>query len=676
MTLQTCAAAGMEAEQLWHHLFAGVGGGYLALFTGSRPAPVTDGRNERSGLIKPVTQYYRYPDQLKAALTWATSQAAEGREVYFCAHLLTDKRRIKKNAAPIAALWVDLDGAAVPTDPAPSCVVESSPGRYHAYLRLTRPIDPVQAEQLNRRLAHAAGGDPSGHDLTQLLRVPATCNFKYADTPLVRLRDLRTDLAYEPDDLDRSLPTLASSTSAERGVPPTAVRSDRIPQGRRNTTLTSLAGTCRRQGLGEEAITTVLETINNQCCDPPLDADEIASIARSVGRYPPAAPLPASAQAHTAVTIVSAGELLQKEFPPPRWLVDHLIPDGASLLVGSPKTGKSWLALGLAVAVATGSRALGAGTTVGDVLYLALEDGERRLQYRLRLLLGTATPPPGLHCATAWPRLDEGGLDQLDAWLARHPNAQLVVVDTLKRIRPHERPGRGVYGQDYDALGPLADLAHRYKVSILVVHHASKRREADDPVDLASGSTGLTGAVDHVLVLRRQRGTDTATLFITGRDVEQERELALEFNRASVRWEVRGDAAEFVVKTKREQIRDYLATVSDASAGEVADALGWDRANARQMIHQMHRAGEITRTVCGRYATLVNAVRYANSHNNANIAVAEDDDLGFPRAWPAGPPANVRNVSDGSIVRLAHARAERTRTVAETAQATATVGEA
>jgi putative DNA primase/helicase len=61
-----------------------------------------------------------------------------------------------------------------------------------------------------------------------------------------------------------------------------------IPEGRRNNTLTSLAGTMRRRGMGVEAIEAALLVTNTQQCDPPLAEDEVRMIARSVGRYQPA----------------------------------------------------------------------------------------------------------------------------------------------------------------------------------------------------------------------------------------------------------------------------------------------------------------------------------------------------------------------------------------------------
>ena len=102
----------------------------------------------------------------------------------------------------------------------------------------------------------------------------------------------------------------------------------------------------------------------------------------------------------------TASDLLGAELPEPRVAVDGLLPEGLTFMAGAPKLGKAWLCLGLAIAVASGGRALGnIHVERGDVLYLALEDNARRLQDRLRLLLNGEAPPEGLHLELEWPRV-------------------------------------------------------------------------------------------------------------------------------------------------------------------------------------------------------------------------------------------------------------------------------
>ena len=140
------------------------------------------------------------------------------------------------------------------------------------------------------------------------------------------------------------------------------------------------------------------------------------------------------------------------------------------------------MALGMCEAVAVGGVAFGTRRVEqGDTLYLALEDNVKRLKKRLKKVLDGRDAPERMHLHTEWPRLDEGGAEQLDAWLTEHPDARLVVIDTLAKIR---RPvsGANVYGDDYAALEVLLPLAEKHGVEIVFVHHLRKMAAAD-PMD-------------------------------------------------------------------------------------------------------------------------------------------------------------------------------------------------
>lgn len=167
---------------------------------------VFTGRRVGDKLEDPQTPFGEYPADLDEAISWALAESERGREAYFCAHLLTKRERSKGNAAPVETLWGDLDGCGLPKGSlTPTGVVQSSPGNYHAYWKLTRPIPAAEAEQLNKRLARKIGADPSGFDLTQLLRLPGTRNHKHEGDPAVELVEL-SETRYDPGELDELLP--------------------------------------------------------------------------------------------------------------------------------------------------------------------------------------------------------------------------------------------------------------------------------------------------------------------------------------------------------------------------------------------------------------------------------------------------------------------------------------
>jgi hypothetical protein len=299
--------------------------------------------------------------------------------------------------------------------------------------------------------------------------------------------------------------------------------------------------------------------------------------------------------------IFSLRNLLAWELPPVRWVVPEILPEGLTLLAGKPKLGKSWLALSLALSIAAGGVALGKQPVPqGDVLYLALEDNARRLQARTRQLLASMTEvPDGLDFALDWPRLTDGGLSHLEEYLRTHPNTRLVVIDTWAKVAPKTDTRRCTqYEGDYDALTPLKKLAETYHVSILAVHHLRKTG-ASDVLDEITGSTGITGAVDGTLILKRERGQMDATLFVTGRDVEREQELALRFEAETAQWRLLGSAEEVGRTRARKEILDLLREPSKQQEGlrprEIAGLLEKNYHSIRSLLAKMAEEGEVTR---------------------------------------------------------------------------------
>lgn len=223
-------------------------------------------------------------------------------------------------------------------------------------------------------------------------------------------------------------------------------------------------------------------------------------------------------------------ELYKQPLEPVEYLVDGLLAPGLYILGGSPKVGKSWMALQLCLAVCSGKAFLGRATRKSEVLYLALEDGPQRLHSRALRLADNA--PEGLHlCHRAAP-IGQGLEQQIEAQLAGHPHIRLVVLDTLQKVRCVNGSGMS-YISDYEDAGALKAMADRNGICLLVIHHLRKMA-GEDPFNRLSGTNGLAGAADGTLILMRGKRQDgTATLYATGRDIEDVEE-ELEFT--DCRW--------------------------------------------------------------------------------------------------------------------------------------------
>jgi hypothetical protein len=294
-------------------------------------------------------------------------------------------------------------------------------------------------------------------------------------------------------------------------------------------------------------------------------------------------------------------ELMATVFPPIGWIVEGYVAEGLSVLAGRQKLGKTWLALDWAIAVACGGMAMGSiECSAGDVLYVDLENGHRRMQSRIRTLFPDDGQLPDLS-RLEWvndaPDLNKGFVEALDTWRRSVPNPRLVIVDVLQRIKPAGKAFQNAYESDYETMEGLQRWATEHRVAVVCLHH-TRKGGADDPLEALSGSNGLSACADTTLVLDRD-GNGT-TLYVRGRDVE-ERESALTFTCGH--WTLAGSAVEVRRSAERNAI---LAALGDAteplSPSEIADVTGMKAGNVRKLLLGMVKAGEVTKVERGRYS--------------------------------------------------------------------------
>lgn len=297
------------------------------------------------------------------------------------------------------------------------------------------------------------------------------------------------------------------------------------------------------------------------------------------------------------ITGMTLDELLQAKFPEPKYVIPGMLAEGLTLFCGKPKVGKSWFVLYATEAVSSGGMAFGSiKVEAGDVLYLALEDNLRRLQKRFSMM--SANPNGRLRVETNWPRIDEGGITMIEEWVTEHPEARLVVIDTLARFRSTKANRSESYQSDSESLIPLHELAKTYGVSVVVVHH-TRKQESSDYVELVSGTLGLTGVADSTLVLMRDRGAADAFLHGTGRDIP-EFCTPLVFEEKTGRWSKIGlSASEARATNKQLEIVQLLKSSSEGMMlAEIAEKLGDSKQNTsnklkrlfdRSMVKQDHK---------------------------------------------------------------------------------------
>ena len=356
-------------------------------------------------------------------------------------------------------------------------------------------------------------------------------------------------------------------------------------------------------------------------------------------------------KALTLPPIYTAAQLRVLEFPDPKWAIPGICPEGLSILCGAPKMGKSWMALGLCIAIATGGVALGhVQVEQGDVLYLALEDRWRRLKGRMDSLCQNGAWPERLQLATTWPRQGRGGLELIGMWLEEHKDARLVVIDTLAKFRrQQDRPGGSQYDEDYQVGEWIKHTADKFGVAIVIIHHFRKM-QSDDPLEQISGTFGLTGAADGVLLLQRQRGRADATLIVDGRDVENQ-ELAMKWDPALKTWTLIGTAEDYKLSKERSEIVKLLQKSDQAlTPKDVAGMLQKNGSTVKTMMWEMSKLGQIKSVGDGRYMAL-----NQGNPGGAGLPAAPVNmgNLGN-QGNPVGPVAQVAQVAPVAGVAQTH----------------------
>lgn len=298
----------------------------------------------------------------------------------------------------------------------------------------------------------------------------------------------------------------------------------------------------------------------------------------------------------------NAAELMAMTLPEPKWAIPNILTEGSNILAGKPKMGKSVLSLNISIAIACGGKALSKiDVEKGAVLYLALEDTKRRLQSRLKAMLQDRPAPDNLYIEIVWPKIGDGGLAKLEKKIQEIPGLRLVIIDTLKKIKPVQKnQNKSLYDIDYELITSVKTLADKHNISILIIHHLRKS-ESDDIMDDFSGTFGLTGAADGLLAFKRKTGQSDAELHIVGRDVDAA-EYALKYHPDIWTWELLGNAEEVKTTQSKQLIYDTIKESDDPlTPKEIEKISGVKYWTIIKNLKLLTEDGSLTKTNYGKY---------------------------------------------------------------------------
>lgn len=234
--------------------------------------------------------------------------------------------------------------------------------------------------------------------------------------------------------------------------------------------------------------------------------------------------------------VVSMEDIYGMVFSPKEWIIKGILRSGLYILAGAPKVGKSFLVGQIAYHVSTGRPLWGYPVHRSPVLYMALEDDHQRLQERMFRMFGVESTKD-LYFSISAKNLREGLEEQITGFVKDHPGTRLIIIDTLKKIRPGDDDTYS-YARDYADMTQLKKIADDNGICLLLVHHTRKKEDESDAFNTVSGTNGLTGAADGSFIFAKKRRTDSdAVLQFTGRDL-QDQIFYLSKNRETLTWEL------------------------------------------------------------------------------------------------------------------------------------------
>lgn len=325
-----------------------------------------------------------------------------------------------------------------------------------------------------------------------------------------------------------------------------------MSEGGRNDTLSRMVkNLIHNTRFTKEQIKSILTNTNKFVFGEPLSDSELEVILRDDTF---------ADMQERKLNTMNAAELFNIDVKPTEFIINSLIPVGLSLVASPPKYGKSWMMLDMSISVAEGQPFLGFTTNKCNVLYLALEDRYDRLKDRMLKITSGKVFPAGLEIAIDAPALGDGFIEYVEDFLNDHPENKLIIIDTFVKIRGIPNGKEAAYALDSREAGILKKFADQHAVAIVLVTHTRKSIDTSDPVSNITGTFGVAGAADDMIILTKEKRSDALTkMSVTGRDVAYE-EYPIVFDQNSYKWIRQGESYELAAAQQEHELQfaEYL----------------------------------------------------------------------------------------------------------------------
>lgn len=450
--------------------------------------------------------------KVEAAIKEATKR---GRDVYWSPAVYASPQRASEGVlGRVHTLWADLDEVdprKLPPQLKPTAAWESSPGRFQALWLLDKPLPPQEQSSLNQRLTYAIGADKGGWDLTQVLRTPGTHNHKYPDHPPVELLYLNghqlnaRTLSHDLPEVTKAAPTLTAALQDPKAVMARHKLSARMKElirarfatvGQRSDRLWELECLLAEAGMDATEIVSITKwTVWNKFKGRHDELDRLFTEAtKAINHVNPAEQpdLPDAIEDDEDIGPVTWTEF-DSEHKPITWVVQDIWGESeVGFISGLPKSYKSWVAIDLAVSVASGTPFLGQFESKrGNVLLIQEEDPRVILQDRLVKVAGHKKlvevhptsdttfemkydlPDNLFIISNQGFTLTEEWLELLEQWINER-NIKMLILDPLMMIAGGGFDEFKAFEFMDKVLKPLKRLRARTRSAVVIVHHHLK----------------------------------------------------------------------------------------------------------------------------------------------------------------------------------------------------------
>lgn len=437
------------------------------------------------------------------------------KDLYFCPLVFGAPRRIKKNALPTKFLWGDIDEGDPKAIP-PSVLWESSPGRYAGLWRLPQHVSPERGAELSRRIAYHIGGDRGGWDITQVLRIPGTRNYKYKERPIVALREFG-DRVVRIADLPKS-----ALDKWRAAIPRKLLATLEGPaSGDRSEMLWKLENELIELGIpGREVIEILKKTAWNKFAGRADEDERFAAELEKIEEEKPAKLRPES-----VFRVETFFDVMAKNTGDPGWLVEGFWGRAShGIIAGEPKSFKSTLAMDMLHAVAMGkSEFMGARIQHGGpVIIIQNENPDHIMRHRFGLYdrargRSGSVQKGDKGLRIRFPKdlpmyfINQQGFTFDDA---SHLEQVESLIDQIRPVAVMLDPLYLMFSGDINSAKDLSPalqwclyIKQTYSCAVILVHHYGKGTDGKRGGQRMLGSTTLHGWVDSAWYLQVQ-GSD------------------------------------------------------------------------------------------------------------------------------------------------------------------------